>query len=332
VASGKVIVEETSAEIEGQHSKIPIGISSCLLGEKVRYDGGHKYNPYIVKTLGQYFDFQAFCPELDIGLGVPRKPIRLSQQGSGAIRCIAVDNPKLDFTDALEKSANEKKQWHGNLCGYILKKGSPSCAMERVKIWGDATPIREGTGIYAGKMMENFPYLPIEEEGRLGDAVLRENFIRRVFIMHRWMQLKGQGMTFNDLLKFHARHKLIVMSHTQDRYRELEQLLAAAGKDNVLEVAEEYLLKLMQALKIPATRGKHVIVLQHIQGYLKKPLNAADKLELADTVEKYRLGQLPLSVPITLLKHFFRKHPDEYIANSWYMNLDSDEMSLPNPI
>lgn len=332
MASEKITAKETSDEMQGQQNKIPVGISSCLLGEKVRFDGGHKNNSYVGKTLGQYFDLQAFCPELDIGLGIPRKPIRLSRKDSDVIRCIPVDNPEPDFTDALTKSANDKKQWHSNLCGYILKKDSPSCGMERVKIWGDVMPIREGVGIYAGKLMENFPYLPVEEEGRLGDAVLRENFIQRVFVMRRWFELKEQGMKLNDLLNFHAQHKLIIMSHNQNNNRELGQLLAAARKDNVLEVAEEYLLKLMRTLKIPATRGNHVNVLQHIQGYLKKPLDAEDRLELTETVEKYRVGQLPLIVPITLLNHFFRKHPDEYIANSWYMNPYPEEMSLQNHI
>ena len=332
MASEKMIAEEASEEIEEQNNKIPVGISSCLLGEKVRYDGGHKNNSYVGKTLGQYFDLQSFCPELDIGLGIPRKPIRLSRKGSDVIRCIPVDSPEPDFTDALAESANEKKQWHSTLCGYILKKDSPSCGMERVKIWDDVMPIREGVGIYAGKMMENLPYLPIEEEGRLGDAVLRENFIQRVFIMRRWKQLQEQGMTLNGLLTFHARHKLIIMSHNQSYNRELGQMLAAVRKDNVGDVVDEYLLKLMRTLKIPATRGNHVNVLQHIQGYLKKPLDADDKLELTETVGKYRLGQLPLIVPITLLNHFFRKHPDEYIANSWYMNPYPEEMSLQNYI
>ena len=327
-----MIAEEASEEIEEQNNKIPVGISSCLLGEKVRYDGGHKNNSYVGKTLGQYFDLQSFCPELDIGLGIPRKPIRLSRKGSDVISCIPVDSPEPDFTDALAESANEKKQWHSTLCGYILKKDSPSCCMELVKIWDDVMPIREGVGIYAGKMMENLPYLPVEEEGRLGDAVLRENFIQRVFIMRRWKQLQEQGMTLNGLLTFHARHKLIIMSHNQSYNRELGQMLAAVRKDNVGDVVDEYLLKLMRTLKIPATRGNHVNVLQHIQGYLKKPLDADDKLELTETVGKYRLGQLPLIVPITLLNHFFRKHPDEYIANSWYMNPYPEEMSLQNYI
>lgn len=317
---------------EEQQDKIVVGISSCLLGEKVRYDGGHKHDSYISKTLGQYFDFQTFCPELDIGLGVPRKPIRLTRNDSQSIRCLAVDNPELDFTDALEESANQKKQWHSELCGYILKKGSPSCGMERVKLWNDAMPTREGVGIYAAKMIENFPYLPIEEEGRLGDAVLRENFIQRVFTLHRWRRLVDQGMKLQGLLDFHARHKLIIMSHHQDSYRELGRLLAGADKGNVVELAQEYLFKLMQALKIPATRKNHVNVLQHIQGYLKNLLDAEDKAELTETVEKYRLGQLPLIVPITLLNHFFRKHPNAYIASSWYMRPYPEEMSLQNHI
>ncbi|MEX0963686.1 MAG: DUF523 and DUF1722 domain-containing protein [Pseudohongiellaceae bacterium] len=317
---------------DGEHGKIPVGVSSCLLGEKVRYDGGHKNNSYIGRTLGEYFNLQPFCPELDIGLGIPRKPIRLSRKGSDVIRCIPVDGPEPDYTEPLKESANNQKAWHGSLCGYILKKDSPSCGMERVKIWDDVMPIREGHGIYAAKMMENFPCLPVEEEGRLGDAVLRENFIQRVFVMHRWTQLFREGVKLRDLLEFHARHKLIIMSHDQNRYRELGRLLAAAGKSDAADVADTYLPGLMATLKIPATRGNHVNVLQHIQGYLKKPLDKEDKLELTETVEKYRLGLLPLIVPITLLNHFFRKYPDEYITNSWYMHPYPEEMSLQNHI
>ncbi len=319
-------------DLETTHLKIPIGISSCLLGEKVRFDGGHKWNTYISKTLGQYFEFQTFCPELDIGLGIPRKPIRLSRKGSTQIRCVPVDKPQSDFTEVLLLSAERQSSWHRDLCGYILKKDSPSCGMERVKVWDDVMPVREGVGIYASRLMKNFPYLPVEEEGRLGDAVLRENFIQRVFVLHRWKRLLEQGLRLSNLLQFHARHKLIIMSHNQTRNRELGQLLASADKDDVTEIADRYLLKLMQTLKMPATSGNHVNVLQHIQGYLNKPLDKDDKLELSETIENYRLGLLPLIVPITLLNHFFRKHPDEYISNSWYMNPYPQEMSLQNHI
>lgn len=328
-----MVAKRFNTERVNEHpNKIAIGLSSCLLGEKVRFDGGHKSNSYISKTLGQFFEFQTFCPELAIGLGIPRKPIRLSRKGSDQIRCIPIDDSGPEYSDALIQSADQQIEWHRNICGYILKKDSPSCGMERVKVWDGVMPIREGVGLYAERMMKNIPYLPVEEEGRLGDAVLRENFVQRVFVLHRWFQLKETGLNLPNLLEFHARHKLIIMSHNQNKYRELGRLLAAARKDSVTDVAKDYLLKLMQTLKIPATRSNHVNVLQHIQGYLKKPLGKEDKMELTETVEKYRLGQLPLIVPITLLNHFFRKHPDDYISNSWYMNPYPQEMSLQNDI
>jgi uncharacterized protein YbgA (DUF1722 family)/uncharacterized protein YbbK (DUF523 family) len=310
---------------------IKIGISSCLLGEKVRYDSGHKLNKYATEVLGHYFEFVPFCPEVSIGLTIPRAPIRLVDI-DGDVRCVGVKDTSLDVTDALRAKADEQVHWHQDLCGYILKHSSPSCGMERVKVYNKTMPTKTGVGIYAKQLLENFPSLPVEEEGRLEDPHLRENFIQRVFVMRRWFQLVEDGMKLSDLLDFHARHKLIIMSHNQNYNRELGQLLAGARKDNVDEVAEQYIVKLMRTLKIPATRGNHVNVLQHIQGYLKKPLDKDDKLELTETVRKYRLGQLPLIVPITLLNHFFRKHPDEYISNSWYMNPYPEEMSLQNHI
>ncbi|MDA0687835.1 MAG: DUF523 and DUF1722 domain-containing protein [Proteobacteria bacterium] len=313
-------------------SKIPVGVSSCLLGERVRYDGGHKGHSYITRTLGEYFEFYPFCPELNIGLGIPRKPIRLARSASKDVICVEINDPEKEYTDKLRDCANEQQAWHSKLCGYILKKDSPSCGMERVKIWDKAMPVREGVGIYAQQMMQNFPYLPVEEEGRMGDAVLRENFIQRVFVMRRWYRLQEEGLTIAALIDFHARHKLIIMSHDQNRYRELGRFVAGITKDTLHENSGQYLLQLMEALKIRATRKNHVNVLQHIQGYLKNYLDKDDKEELRQTIENYRIGQLPLIVPITLLNHFFRKHPDEYIANSWYMNPYPAELCLQNTI
>jgi len=312
--------------------KIPVGISSCLLGQRVRYDGGHKSHSYIMQTLGEYFEFRSFCPELEIGLGVPRKPIRLSRIGSKQIRCIAIDEPEHDLTPALRDCADTQRSWQEKLCGYILKKDSPSCGMERVKIWDELMPIREGKGIYADQLMQNFPYLPVEEEGRLGDAVLRENFIQRVFALHRWQRMLAAGLTLASLIEFHARHKLVIMSHDQNEYRSLGQLVAKTTRENLQENATAYLLQFMQALKVRATRGNHVNVLQHIQGYLKTELTADDKQELVQTIDSYRLGMLPLIVPITLLNHYFRRFPDSYIANSWYMRPYPAEMKLQNDI
>lgn len=312
--------------------KIPVGISSCLLGQRVRFDGGHKGHSYITQTLGEYFEFRPFCPEMEIGLGVPRKPIRLSRAKGGDIRCISVDNDGRDFTEALQDCADRQVSWQQQLCGYILKKDSPSCGMERVKIWGDVMPIREGTGIYAGQLQRNFPYLPVEEEGRLGDAVLRENFIQRVFSMRRWQKMLAQGLSVAGLIDFHATHKLIIMSHNQKIYQTLGQLVAGTTRESLEANANTYLLQFMQALKIPATRGNHVNVLQHIQGYLKTDLDADDKQELVQSISNYRLGLLPLIVPITLLNHYFRKYPSSYIANSWYMKPYPAELRLQNEI
>ena len=312
--------------------KIPIGISSCLLGDRVRYDGGHKGHSYITGTLGEYFEFRSFCPELAIGLGVPRKPIRLVRTGEKDIHCVEINDQDKNYTEQLTDCAEAQSAWLKTLCGYILKKDSPSCGMERVKVWGDNMPMRDGVGLFARRLMENFPYLPVEEEGRLGDSVLRENFVQRVFVMQRWLELNSAAMSVGKLVDFHARHKLIIMSHDQTCYRELGRLVANTNKENLSSNALEYLLGLMQALKIRATRKNHVNVLQHIQGYLKNHLGADDKQELVQTIENYRLGLLPLIVPITLLNHFFRKHPNEYISNSWYMNPYPSELCLQNAI
>lgn len=311
--------------------KIPIGISSCLLGEKVRYDGGHKNHSYISGTLSEYFDFKPFCPEMAIGMGVPRKPIRLVEIGDN-IQCVGVKDESTNVTQPLIECADNQKDWQRELCGYIFKKDSPSCGMERVKVFVNGQPIRKGSGIFAQRTMENCPYLPIEEEGRLGDSRLRENFIQRVYVLHRWKQLLAEGLSLHSLSQFHRRHKLIIMSHQQQGYRDLGKLIASATKDNLETTAEQYISDLMTTLKTVATRGNHVNVLQHIQGYLKRSLDSEDKAELTEVIERYRLEELPLIVPITLLRHHFRKAPDEYINESYYMTPHPQELRLLNTL
>jgi uncharacterized protein YbgA (DUF1722 family)/uncharacterized protein YbbK (DUF523 family) len=309
--------------------KIPIGISSCLLGHNVRYDGSHKRDAYITGTLSEYFDFRPFCPEVEIGLGAPRPTIHLVKV-NGEIRCIGVKNPEIDVTERLRDHAGQLTAQHTDLCGYILKKDSPSCGMERVKVYADNIPRRDGVGIYAETMMRNNPLLPVEEEGRLGDAGLRENFIQRVYVLYRWKLMLAEGLTVRNLTRFHARHKLIIMSHGD--YRELGQLLAGAAQDNIEQVADRYILLLMTVLRKVASRGNHVNVLQHIQGYLKKELSADDKAELCEIIERYRQGELPLIVPLTLLKHHFRKSPDPYIDESYYLSPYPQELRLINQL
>jgi uncharacterized protein YbgA (DUF1722 family)/uncharacterized protein YbbK (DUF523 family) len=310
-------------------NKIPVGISSCLLGQPVRYDGGHKRDSYIVGTLAEYFDFRPFCPEVAIGMGTPRPTIQLVKVDN-RIRSLGVKNPENDVTEQLRNYANQQKAAHADLCGYILKKGSPSCGMERVKVYSNGQPQQTGIGIYAKAMMQNNPLLPVEEEGRLGDPKLRENFIQRVHVLHRWKQLSAEGITPSRLTRFHARHKLIIMSHAS--YADLGQLLATVTKENIDEVAQRYIAQLMATLKKLASRKNHVNVLQHIQGYLKKDLSTDDKTELCELIERYRLGEVPLIVPLTLLKHHFRKSPDPYIEDSYYMSPYPPQLQLSNAV
>lgn len=311
--------------------KIPLGISSCLVGEKVRFDGGHKRNRYILDTLGQYFSFQTFCPEMAIGLGVPRDTIRLTER-NGLLQAIGVKNPDLNVSNKLRGIAHQQFDWHREICGYIVKKDSPSCGMERVKVWREDQAVRRGRGLYTEVLMQNLPDLPVEEEGRLGDPLLRENFIQRVFVYKRWQELLQTGLAWSSLTDFHAQHKLIVYSHDQNLGRELGRELAQAAQQDVEGYAPNYFRQLMQILKITAKRSNHVNVLEHIRGYLKHELDTEDKAELSETIENYRLGLLPLIVPITLLRHHFRKHPNQYIDRSYYLQPHPDELMLLNSL
>lgn len=300
-----------------------------MLGENVRHDGGHRRDSYITGTLGKVFDFVPFCPEVAIGLGVPRPTLGLIKSDFG-IHCVGVDDTSLNVTDRLRAYANEQKPAHSSLSGYIFKKGSPSCGVEKVRIFSNSVPDDFGTGIYADQVKINFPLMPLEEEGRLRNAEIRENFIQRVYVFHRWKVFRETEITIKKLTAFHSQHKLIAMSHDQDGTRKLGRLLTTAKKFNVDEVAREYVTLLMQVLKKIATRGNHVNVLQHLQDYLNTVLSKEDKDEFSDIIERYLIGEFPLIVPITLLKHHFRKAPDPYIGQSLYMSPYPDELTLIN--
>ena len=311
--------------------KIPIGISSCLVGEKVRFDGGHKQNRYILDTLGKFFRFRPFCPEMAIGLSVPRETIRLVSI-DGRAQAVGNKNSHLNFTRALIQSAEDQADWHAQIFGYIVKKDSPSCGMERVRLYRGDLPSRDGVGLYTETLMRNFPALPVEEEGRLGDPVLRESFVKRVIIYKRWHDLLEAGLDWPGLTDFHARHKLILYSHNQQLGRKLGRELAVARSQPIETYGAQYLAQLMAILKISAKRSNHVNVLEHIRGYLKQDLDKDDKQELTDSIENYRLGLLPLIVPITLLRHHFRRHPDPYIEQSHYLQPHPDELMLLNSL
>ena len=308
-----------------------IGISSCLMGEPVRFDSGHKKNAYITGVLKDYFEFLPFCPEVEIGLGTPREPIRLVSV-DGDIRCKGTKNSELDVTHKLYDVADKQQVWHEELCGYILKKDSPSCGMERVKIYNKGMPSKKGIGIYAKRLMENSPFLPVEEEGRLEDAHLRENFIQRVYVYSRWKMMCKKGLSIAELQEFHANHKYILMSHNQLQAKELGSLLAVNKNVDLDVLARKYLDKMMGLLKSIATRKNHTNTLQHLRGYLKKSLDTDDKVELNEVIGSYKKGLLPLIVPITLLRHHFRRNPNEYITQSYYMSPHPGELMLLNNI
>jgi len=310
---------------------VPVGISSCLIGEPVRFDGGHKQNRYIMDTLGQYFEFRSFCPEMAIGLGAPRPTLRLVKR-HGRIAVRGVKDESIDVTHALVEIAEAQTNWHEQICGYIVKKGSPSCGMERVKVYHKDIPQADGTGLYTRTMMENYPNLPVEEEGRLGDPILRENFVQRVFIYQRWKQLMAKGISLSALMSFHAQHKLILFSRNQDRARALGKRLSQIQDNSLSDFVDKYVAELMSILRIPARRSNHVNVLEHIRGYLKQDLDKSDKQELTESIENYRLGLLPLIVPVTLLRHHFRRNPDDYIEQSYYMRPHPDELMLLNQL
>lgn len=230
-------------------TKLTVGVSSCLLGEAVRYDGGHRANSYIMGTLAEHFEFRSFCPEIDIGLGVPRTPIRLAREASHVIRCIATDAAATDYTDALRVCADRQRNWHQNLCGYIFKQDSPSCGMAGVKVWTGAETEFDGIGMYADKTMQNFPSLPCEDEGSLGDTDLRENFIQRVLAMGRWHALHERGISLDRLRKFHNRHLEILLRHDQGGCEQLGKILTKASDEFLLENARSYLFQFMTVLK-----------------------------------------------------------------------------------
>jgi uncharacterized protein YbgA (DUF1722 family)/uncharacterized protein YbbK (DUF523 family) len=312
--------------------KIQIGVSSCLLGDEVRYDGGHKRNVYITDTLSKYFDFKAICPEMAIGLGVPRPTIRLVDKGTG-IRVIGVNDSSLDVTDKLRSFSQEACRKLDMLSGYILKKDSPSCGMERVRVYNsNEMPEKRGRGIFADTLMQLWPNLPVEEEGRLMDPVLRENFIERVFIFYRWQQLIRNGLTTNKLVEFHTQHKFNILAHDETTYRQLGRMVAELNKNNLQAVANNYVDLLMAGLKKSATRKRHTNVLMHVMGFFKNQLSGDDKQEILELLEAYRKGQLPLIVPITMIKHHLRRYPHPYIEQQYYMNPYPEELMLRNSL
>ncbi len=312
--------------------KIRLGISSCLLGNKVRYDGQHKYDNWLVEELGKYVDYVPVCPEVECGLSVPREAMHLVGNPENP-RLVTIKTGK-NLTHQMLSFCEKKVRELGNekLCGFVFKSRSPSSGMERVKVYPENHGIAEkkGIGIFANQFMKAFPYLPVEEEGRLQDPILRENFIERIFIMKRWQNLLNSNPKINDLIIFHTRHKLLFMAHNIELYRSTGKYVAFASQLAFPEVLQTYYEMLMQATKKPATRSKHQNVMLHILGYFKNDLSSDEKAELIDILVKYKAEHYPLIVPMTLINHYVRKYDKPYLAEQYYLNPHPMELNLRN--
>ena len=314
--------------------KPKIGISACLLGENVRFNGGHKQSQLCSEVLAEYFDFLPLCPEVAIGLGIPRETIRLVGDAA-APQAVGSVHRELNVTAPLGEYGEKMAAEHTDLSGYIFMQKSPSCGLERVKVYREnGAPVDGGgRGIYAQAFCARHPNLPVEEDGRLNDPVLRENFLTRVFVYASWQQLLGEGLSRHRLLAFHARYKYLLMAHSPAHYKSLGNLLGGMAKGEDLDaLGSGYFSALMSGLKKCATRGTHTNVLQHISGYLKQAISADDKQEMQTVIGQYRQGIVPLVVPLTLLKHHFRLHPDRYIAQQAYLQPHPENLSLRNAI
>lgn len=305
---------------------IRLGVSSCLLGNSVRYDGRHKRDDFIAGTLARYVEFVPVCPEVAIGMGVPRPPIQLVGDAA-APRARGVADDSLDFTQALSDYGRTMARELGGISGYVFKNRSPSCGVDQVPLQGSAQ--RRGVrGIYAAAFMAALPHLPVAQEEDLSDPPRRGNFLQRVLVYHRWQRLTAEGVSAARLVDFHTAHKLVVMAHGAEHYRRIGRLVAAAGRGSLEAVAEDYIHQLMGALAHLATTKRHTNVLMHLMGYLKRQLPAADKAELLQVIHAYRRGRVPLRTPQALLRQHFQRYPHDYVRRQVYLYPPEEEPRL----
>jgi len=310
-----------------------VGISTCLLGESVRYDGGHKLDRFLRDTLGTFVNYVPVCPEVEAGFPIPREAFHL--EGDIKRPRLVTSRTHVDYTERMESWARERvvQLEKENLCGFIFKSGSPSSGMERVKVKNEkGMPEKKGSGIFARIFMEHFPLLPVEEEGRMHDMALRENFIERIFTLMRWKEMVRTSPTMGKLVDFHTRHKMLILSHNQQMYREMGQLVAGGGKRPGKEFYQRYAQLLMTSLKYKSTPRKNSNVLMHAMGYFKQTLSSDEKQEMIQVIDDHRLGLTPLIVPITLLNHYVRKYDQHYLSQQVYLNPHPMELQLRNHV
>ncbi|WP_286291554.1 DUF523 and DUF1722 domain-containing protein [Methylomarinovum tepidoasis] len=305
--------------------------SACLLGQAVRYDGGHKHAPHL-DVLAEHLEIRGICPEAGAGLGTPRPPMHLVE-ADGQIRLRECHDPDRDHTEALQRFAHDHIPLLARADGFIAKSKSPSCGMERIPVKDPQGNFRHyGSGLFTHRVRCHLPCLPVEEEGRLRDPALWENFLQRVFVHRRWRQLRAEGLTPARLIDFHTRHKYLVMAHSVAAYRRLGRLLAQVCRLSLEALGTAYFTELMSALAQPAQRGNHAGVLQRLAGCLSGHLSAADRRELAEAIERYRRGEATLEVPLTLLRHHQQRIRDPYLARQYYLAPYPAALELRNAI
>ena len=315
------------------NENISVGISSCLLGEKVRYDGGHKLDHYLKDTLGLHVSWVPVCPEVETGFPVPREAMRLVS-GSQGPRLVTI-RTGIDLTERMQKWAEKRLREleKDDLCGFIFKSRSPSSGMRGVKLYDSSgVPSHAGVGVFARAFMDRFPFIPVEDDGRLHDPALRENFIERIFVFKRWKEMKNKGGSLKDLIAFHTDHKLLILGHCPKHYTMLGRLVADAKKQEKELLHAEYLTTLMDGLRLVATTKKNTNVLLHVAGYFKKQLSAEEKEELLEVIETYHKGLVPLIVPIVLINHYVRKYDEQYLKRQYYLHPHPTELMLRNHV
>jgi uncharacterized protein YbgA (DUF1722 family)/uncharacterized protein YbbK (DUF523 family) len=313
--------------------KIKIGISSCLLGEKVRYDGGHKWDQYVTDTLGQYFEWMPVCPEVEYGLPVPREAMHLVGDPE-APRLVTV-RTGTDQTEGMLKWVKGKLKTleQSDLHGFIFKSRSPSSGIGGVTVYTPSgMPGKKGAGLFGGAFIRSFPLIPVIDDGRLHDPKLRENFVERVFVYRRWKEFLMRGAAVKDLITFHTEHKLLVLSHSPKHLGILGRLVADVKQYPPVKILSRYITQLTDALRLLATTKKNTNVLHHIIGYFTQHLSADEKRELLEVIDAYHNGYVPLIVPVVLINHYVRKFDKPYLKKQHYLNPHPIELMLRNHV
>ncbi len=313
--------------------KIKLGISTCLLGENVRYDGGHKLDRFLTDTLGQYVEYVPVCPEVECGLPIPRESMHL--EGNPESPRLVTSKTKQDMTDRMVRWAKRRVvEIEGEaLCGFIFKSDSPSSGMERVRVYNEkGMPVKKGIGMFARIFMEHFPLLPVEDGGRLHDPQLRENFIERIFALKRWREVIIEKESRRYVVDFHTKHKLLILSHSPKHYQTMGKLVAKVKELPIKGLYQQYQTLLMEALQLKTTPKKHANVLQHMMGYFKEQLSSDEKQELLEVIDHFRKESIPLIVPMTLINHHVRKYDQPYLKEQIYLNPHPLELQLRNHV